>query len=112
VRCRQLDMREPSAVAALTLRGTRSCAWTAVVEAHHAVIRSSSHSSMKAENWFQLRIVGVTAIREPGFGRAFSTAERSRAGGLRLGLPGCRGCEHGSCRCLRTQQGLAVTITS
>jgi hypothetical protein len=31
----------------------------AVVAAHHAAIRSSSHSSMKAENWFQLRIVGV-----------------------------------------------------
>jgi hypothetical protein len=30
------------------------------LEAHHAAIRSSSHSSMKAENWFQLRIVGVT----------------------------------------------------
>jgi RHS repeat-associated protein len=26
---------------------------------------------MKAENWFQLRIVGVTATGEPGFGRAF-----------------------------------------
>ena len=39
---------------------TRSCARIAVVEAHHAAIRSSSHSSMKAENWFQLRIVGVT----------------------------------------------------
>ena len=26
---------------------------------------------MKAENWFQLRIVGVTSIKEPGFGRAF-----------------------------------------
>ena len=42
------------------------------VEACHAAIRSSSHSSMKAENWFQLRVVGVTAIREPGFGRASS----------------------------------------
>ena len=31
---------------------------------------------MKAENWFQLRIVGVTAIREPGFGRAFSMGTR------------------------------------
>jgi len=39
---------------------TRSCARIAVVEAHHAALRSSSHSSMKAENWFQLRIVGVT----------------------------------------------------
>jgi hypothetical protein len=44
----------------MRLRPTRSCAWIAVVEAHHAAIRSSSHSSMKAENWFQLRIVGVT----------------------------------------------------
>jgi hypothetical protein len=31
---------------------------------------------MKAENWFQLRIVGVTTIREPGFGRAFSVGTR------------------------------------
>jgi len=64
----------------MRLRPTRSCAWIAVVEAHHAAIRSSSHSSMKAENWFQLRTVGVTTTREPGFGRASSIAERSRAG--------------------------------
>jgi hypothetical protein len=62
VHCRRLDMRESSAVTILALRGTRSCAWIAVVGAHHAAIRSSSHCSMKAENWFQLRIVGVTAI--------------------------------------------------
>ena len=40
------------------------------VEARHAAIRSSPHSSMKAENWFQLRIVGVTIIKarlRPGF---------------------------------------------
>jgi hypothetical protein len=43
---------------------------------------------MKAENWFQLRIVGVTAIRELGFGRASSVAERSRAGRFDLCLPG------------------------
>ena len=49
----------------LSLRSTRSCAWIAVVEAHHAAIRSSSHSSMKTENWFQLRIVGGRpALRE------------------------------------------------
>jgi hypothetical protein len=52
------------------LGSTRSCAWIAVVQAHHAAFRSSSHSSMKAENWFQLRVVGVTSTREPGFGRA------------------------------------------
>ncbi|RLB48846.1 MAG: hypothetical protein DRH23_07805 [Deltaproteobacteria bacterium] len=52
----------------MALRSTRSCAWIAVVEAHHASIRSS----------FQLRIVGVTAITEPGFGRVFSIAERSK----------------------------------
>jgi hypothetical protein len=62
------------------LRPTRSCAWIAVVEAHHVAIRSSFHSSMKAENWFQLRNVGVATTREPGFGRASSVAERSRAG--------------------------------
>ena len=45
----------------------------------HAAIRSSSHSSMKAEFWFQLRIVGVTTIREPGFGRASSIAQSSPA---------------------------------
>ena len=58
------------AATALAPRSTRSCAWIVVVEAHHAALRSSSHSSMKAENWFQLRIVGVTAKRELGFGRA------------------------------------------
>jgi hypothetical protein len=41
------------------------------IKAHHAALRTASHSSMKAESWFQLRIVGVTAIRERGFGRAF-----------------------------------------
>ncbi len=52
------------------LSPTRRCTWIAVVEADHAAIRSSSHSSMKAENWFQLRIVGVTAMKvrlRPGF---------------------------------------------
>jgi hypothetical protein len=53
-------MRGRSAVTASALRSTRSCAWIAVDDAPHAAIRSSSHSSMKAENWFQLRIVGVT----------------------------------------------------
>ena len=48
------------AATALAPRSTRSRLWTAEVEAHHAAFRSSSHSSMKAENWFQLRIVGVT----------------------------------------------------
>jgi len=43
-----------------SLPSKRSCAWIAVAEAHHAAFRSPSHSSMKAENWFQLRIVGVT----------------------------------------------------
>jgi len=55
----------------------RSCAWIAVVEAHHADIRSLSHSSMKAGNWFQLRVVEVTAIRKPGFGRAASIEIRA-----------------------------------
>jgi hypothetical protein len=56
------------------LGSARSCAWIAVVQAHHAAFRSSSHSSMKAENCFQLRVVGVTAIKEPSFGRASSIA--------------------------------------
>jgi hypothetical protein len=89
---------------------TRSCPWVAVVEAHHTAIRSSSHSSMKTENWLQLRIVGVTAIREPGFGRASSIAERSRAGRFRLCLGGCCVCERGSCKCLRTQKGRGVPM--
>ena len=38
------------------------CAWIAIVEAHHPGFRSSSHSSMKAENSFQLRVVGVTTL--------------------------------------------------
>jgi hypothetical protein len=67
--------------------------------------RSPSHSAMKTENWFQLRIVGVTAIREPGFCRASSIAERSRAGRWPFCLRGCRSCEHGPSKCLRTQQG-------
>ena len=62
-------MHESSAAFALAPRSARSCAWIDVVEAPHAAIRSSSHSSMKAENWFQLRIVGVTIIARlrPGF---------------------------------------------
>ena len=53
------------------LRPTRSCAWIAVVEAHHVAIRSSSQSAMKAENWFQLRVVGVTTIVPPESRAAF-----------------------------------------
>jgi hypothetical protein len=72
VRCRRFDKRESRAACALASRSARSRASTAVVEAHHAALRSPSHSSTKAENWFQLRLVGVTAIREPGFCRASS----------------------------------------
>jgi hypothetical protein len=57
-------------IAKVTKR-TELGALRALTTAHHAAIRSSSHSSMKTENWFQLRIVGVTVIREPSFGRAF-----------------------------------------
>ena len=57
---RRLDMRESSAPTAIALRSARRCPWVAVFEALQAAIRSSSHSLMKAENWFQLRIVGVT----------------------------------------------------
>jgi len=56
---------------AIALRSTRSCRWVAVLEAPQAAIRSSSHSSMKTENWFQLRIVGVTnRSRDSDFGRS------------------------------------------
>ena len=55
----ELGPLDASAIA-LARCSPRSCAWIAVVEAHHAAIRSWSHSSMKAENWFQLRVVGVT----------------------------------------------------
>ena len=55
------------------------------LEAHHAAIRSASHSSMKAENWFQLRVVGVTSIR-PGFGRASSLQEVSPNRGPRFSV--------------------------
>ena len=41
---------------------------------------------MNAENWFQLRIVGVTAIIEPGFGRASSSQEGSLNRGPRLSV--------------------------
>ena len=57
---RPLDASETASA----LCTTRSCARIAVVEAHHAALRSSSHSSMKAENWFQLRFVGVTKNQE------------------------------------------------
>ena len=54
-----------------SLPSTRSCAWIAVVEAHHSAIRSSSHSSMKAESWFQLQVLGVTKkSRDSDFGRS------------------------------------------
>lgn len=93
VRCRELDMRTSSVTTARALRSTRSCAWILDVEAPHAAVRSSSHSSMKAENWFQLRIVGVTAIREFGFGLALTFQELSsnrralRERGVQAGLP-------------------------
>ena len=71
VRCRELDMRTSSVTTARALRSTRSCAWILDVEAPHAAVRSSSHSSMKAENWFQLRIVGVTTeARDSDFGQS------------------------------------------
>ena len=71
MRCRRLAVRESSVETALALRSTCSCAWIAVVKAHHAATRSSSHSSMKAENWFQLRVVGVTTeARDSDFGQS------------------------------------------
>ena len=71
VRHRRLDMRESSSATARAPRCTRSGLSIAYVGAHHAVIRSSSHSSMKTENWFQLRIVGVTTIVPPESRAAF-----------------------------------------
>ena len=53
------------------LSPTRNCARIAAVEALHAALRSSSDASMKPENWFQLRVVGVTAnSRDSDFGRS------------------------------------------
>jgi hypothetical protein len=48
-----------------------------MVKSHHAAIRSLSHSSMKAESSFQLQVLGVTALIEPGSGRAPSVAVRA-----------------------------------
>jgi len=42
------------------------------IQSHAASVRRPSHFSMKAENSFQRRIVGVTTKRELGFSRAFS----------------------------------------
>jgi len=43
---------------------------TVVVEARHAALRSLSHSSMKAENSFQLQVLGVTGkTRDSDFGQ-------------------------------------------
>lgn len=44
------------------LRGARSCAGNAVVEAHHTAIRSSSHSLKNPTTEFELRVVGVTPM--------------------------------------------------
>lgn len=63
-------MRQSSEAFFFAPRRARSGTSIAVVEAHHAAIRSSCHSSMKADNSFQLRVVGVTIIRalfRPGF---------------------------------------------
>jgi len=93
VRHRCPDTREPTAVPGLA---PPSRARIGVVEAHHAALRSSSHSSMKAENWFQLRIVGVTIIARllPGFfyrrahwGRATCGFRQQRLPCSRLGVP-------------------------
>jgi len=50
--------------------GNASSVSTSPGEVHFG---GSSHSSMKAENWFQVHIVGVTAIKA-SFGRASSIA--------------------------------------
>ena len=42
-------MCDSNVATALALRSTRSCARIAAVEAHHAALRSASHSSMKTE---------------------------------------------------------------
>jgi len=80
------------AASALATRSTRGSTSTAVVKAHHAAIRSSSHSSMKAENWFQLRIVGVTAKRELGFGRASCRKATSSIKSCAYRSPRAAGC--------------------
>ena len=89
-----------------SLPSTRSCAWIAVVEAHHVAIRSSFHASMKAENWFQLRIVGVTAIKEPGSGRAlFLSLGAAGQGDFILVYGGVAVATTDHIDVLRTQQG-------
>jgi hypothetical protein len=50
---------------------------TVVVEARHAALRSLSHSSMKAENRFQLRVLGVTT-KNPRTSRGFVSVGRGR----------------------------------
>jgi hypothetical protein len=88
-------MREWSAATVIALRSTRDCAWIAIVEARHSAIRSLSHSSMKAENWFQFRIVGVTRkSRDCVVGRGPSSGLwHPRVSGLHWDLPHLNGCE-------------------
>jgi hypothetical protein len=74
-----------------------------VGEAHHAAIRSSSHSSMKAENWFQLRIVGVTTTTIPRLWPGFFHRRVHPGRAISFLLVGCCGCEEGSWKCLRTK---------
>jgi hypothetical protein len=110
VRCRQLDMRESLrgdlAAASRTysqrtigvgeLRPKREnindCAVDGVLRRHTTsepafgawCFRAFSHAGNTSSN-----LVGVTAIRELGFGRASFIAERSRAGRFLLCLRGC-----------------------
>ena len=79
-RARAVQDARVSATTALGLRNKSGGAWIAVIKAPHAAIRSLSHSSTKAENWFQLRIVGVTSI-EPSLGRAFFVERDPRTEG-------------------------------
>jgi len=71
VRRRQLNLRE-------SLCGNRLTAIQYSQLCMDCRRRSLSHSSMKAENWFQLRVFGVTSIK-PGFGRAFFLHELRRS---------------------------------
>ena len=60
------------------------------LRARPSSVGSSSHAGKASSN-----LAGVTAIREPGFGRASSIAERNRAWRFHLCLGGCRSCEDG-----------------
>ena len=69
-------MRESSEAFLFAPHRARSGTSIAVVEAHHTAIQSLSHSSMKAENWFQLRVLGVTEQARSSDRAFFGSSDR------------------------------------